>query len=72
MWLESGLGLARLEPFLELAADRLAARQDGVVARAARRQLHEPHAVVTFSVTASVRSGLVQGPQAVALPLSPH
>ena len=70
--LESGLGLARVEALLELPADRLAARQDRFVPHAARRQLDQPDVLVTFSVAAGVRGGLVEGPQAISLPPSPH
>ena len=43
-----------------------------LVPRPAWRQLHEPDVLVTLAVAASVRGGLVQSAQAVALSLSPH
>jgi hypothetical protein len=70
--LHGRLGLAGVEPLLEVAADRLAAREDGLVPDAARRELHDADVLVALAVTASVRRGLVEGPKAVALPLSPH
>jgi hypothetical protein len=70
--LEGGLGLARVEPLFELATDELAAREHVFVAHSAWRQLHEPDVLVTLSMAARVRRSLIQGPQAVALPPSPH
>jgi len=70
--LESRLRLSRVEPLLELLADRLAAREDLLVPHTARRQLHEPDVLVALAMAASVRCGLVEGPQAVSLPPSPH
>src|SRR5262249_49969629 len=49
-----------------------AAREHGVVPLAARWQLHETDVVVAVAMTACVRGSLVEGPKAVALPLSPH
>jgi len=70
--LHGRLGLARIQAVLEVASNRLAARQHGVVAHAAGRELHDADVLVAVTVTASVGRGLVQGPKAVALPLSPH
>ena len=67
-----GFRLARVETRLEVAADALAAREDGLVARAARGELHDADVVVAVAMAACVRSGLIEGPKAVALPLSPH
>jgi hypothetical protein len=67
---ERGLGLAGVEASLEVAPYRLPAREDEVVARPARWELHDPDVVVTFPVTAGVRCGLVEGSQTVALPPS--
>ena len=66
------LGVARVEALLEVAADALAAREHGLVPHTTGRELHEPHVLVAVAVTASVCGGLIQGPKAVALPLSPH
>ena len=70
--LERRLGLARVQSLLELAADRLAAREHRLVAHAAGRELHDADVVVPVSVAAGIGRGLVEGPQAVTLPLSPH
>ena len=67
-----GLGLTSVEAGLEVAADVLAAREYRVVPDAPRRQLHDADVVVAVAVAARVRSGLIEGPKAVALPLSPH
>ncbi|HSF61325.1 MAG TPA: hypothetical protein VLA69_06490, partial [Gaiellaceae bacterium] len=67
-----GLGLAQVQSLLEVAPNALAARKHGVVAHAARRQLHDADVVVALAVAARVRGGLIEGPKAVALPLSPH
>lgn len=66
------LRLAGVEPVLELATNRLAAREHVLIASSAGRQLHEADVLVTVAMAASVRRGLVEGPQAVAIPLSPH
>ena len=66
------LRLPRLEPLLEVAADALAAREDGLEAHAAGRELHDLHVAGAIAVTARVRGRLVEGPEALPLPLSPH
>lgn len=71
-FLRRGFGLARVETVLEVAANTLAAREHGLVAHSAGRQFHDPDVIVALSVAASVCRGLVVGPKAVALPLSPH
>ena len=65
---ERGLGLAGVEPVLEAAPDRLAAREDRLVAKTPGRQLHDADVVVTFPVAACIRCGLVERSQTVALP----
>jgi hypothetical protein len=70
--LESRLRFPRVETVLEVAADRLSARKDALVPGPARRELHEADVLVTVAMAARVRCGLVEGPQAVAIPLSPH
>src|SRR6188474_2374022 len=67
-----GLGLARVEACLEVAPDALTAREHRFVANASRRELHDPHVLVAVAVAARVCGGLIEGPKAVALPLSPH
>jgi len=67
-----GFRLARVEAGLEVAADALAAREHGLVARASRRKLHDPDILVAVAMAARVGGGLIEGPKAVALPLSPH
>jgi hypothetical protein len=69
---ERRLRLARVEPFLELASDELAAREHVLEAHSPRRQLHDPHVVVAVAVAAGVRRGLIEDPQAVTLPPTPH
>jgi hypothetical protein len=69
---ERGLGLARIEPRLEILPDRFAVREHRLVTGAAGRQLDKAYVVVPLSVAAGVRCSLVKGPQAVALPPSPH
>src|SRR5712691_3141999 len=66
------LGLARVETVLEIAADVLPAREHGIVVDAPRRELDEPYVLVAVAMAAGVRCGLVEGPQAVTLALSPH
>src|SRR4249920_2693462 len=70
--LEGGLGLARVESLLEVAPDALTTREHCLVAQSAGRELHDADVVVTVAMTARVRRGLVEGPQAVALPPSEH
>ena len=70
--LQRRFGLAGVEPGLELAANRLPAREHALVADPPRGQLHEPDVLVALTMAAGVRRGLVEGPQAVAIPLSPH
>ena len=67
-----GFGLARVEAGLEVAADALAAREHGLVAHAPWGKGYDADVVVSVAVAARVRSGLIEGPKAVALPLSPH
>jgi hypothetical protein len=64
--------LARVETRLEVAPDALAAREHGLVARTAWGKVHDADVVVAIAVAARVCGGLIQGPKAVALPLSPH
>jgi hypothetical protein len=65
---ERGLGLACVEPGLEVLSDRLAARENRVVAEAAGRELDETDVVIPLPVAARVRCGLVERSQTVALP----
>jgi hypothetical protein len=67
-----GFRLARVELRLEVASNRLAVGEHGVIADATGWQLHDPDVVVAVAVTARVRSSLIEWPKAVALPLSPH
>src|SRR6476469_7331410 len=67
-----GFRLARVEARLEVAADALAAREHGFVAHPTRGQLHDADVFVAVAVAARVCSSLIEGPKAVALPLSPH
>ena len=70
--LDGRIGLARVEPFLEVLAYRLSVREHGLVACAPGRELHDADVLVPVTVAAGVRRRLVEGPKAVALPLSPH
>ncbi len=70
--LERGFGLARVQARLEVSPDALAVRQHGFVAHSARRELHDADVLVAVAVAARVRGSLIEGPKAVALPLSPH
>ena len=67
-----GFRFARVETRLEVAPDALAAGQHGLVARAPWGKIHDADVVVAIAVAARVCGGLIQGPKAVALPLSPH
>ena len=67
-----GFRLACVETRLEVAADALAAREDRLVTGAARGELHDAHVVVAVAVAARICGSLIEGPKAVALPLSPH
>ena len=67
-----GFRFARVEARLEVAPDALAAGQHGLVARAPWGKIHDADVVVAIAVAARVCGGLIQGPKAVALPLSPH
>ena len=60
VWSLGALGLARVEPFLEEDAQLLAGREHVLVARPARRQLHDPNVVVPVAVTASVGSCFIE------------
>ena len=60
-----------VDPRLEAATDVLARREQCVVADAPRRELHDPHGLVTIAVTACVRSRLVERPQAIAITPKP-
>ena len=64
--------LARVEPCLEVPADRLAVREDRVVAHASRRELHDPHVVVALAMAARVRRSLVKGAQTIAFSPPQH
>jgi hypothetical protein len=66
------LRFARVQPSLEVSPDALSVRQHRLVADTPRRQLHDADVLVALSVTARVCSSLIEGPKAVALPLSPH
>ena len=68
----NGLGLPRVEAYLEVAPDALTAREHRFVANASRRELHDADVLVAVAVAARVCGGLIEGPKAVALPLSPH
>ena len=70
--LEGGLWLARVETLLEVAPDRFAIGEHGLVTETTGRELYDADVVVTLAMTARVRRGLVEGPQAVALPPSEH
>jgi len=70
--LDGRLGLARVEALLEVATDDFAAREHRIVAQPAGRELHDADVVVPFAMTARVGRGLVESPQAVALPPSPQ
>jgi hypothetical protein len=70
--LDGGLGLAQVESLLEIAPNALAAREHSFVTHTARRKLHDPDVVVALAMAAGVRGSLIEGPKAVALPLSPH
>src|SRR5687768_11576200 len=71
MWLER-FRLSGVESCLEVPPDGLTTREHRLVADAPRRQLHDPDVVVPVAVAARVCGGLIEGPKAVALPLSPH
>lgn len=68
----NGFRLAGVELRLEVATDGLAARQHGLVPDTPRRKLHDADVLVSVAVAARVRGSLIEGPKAVALPLSPH
>jgi len=65
------VGVAGIEAALEAAADVLARGEQGVIAGAARRELHDPHRFVPVTVTACIRGSLVEGPQAFAFATQP-
>ena len=67
-----GFRFARVETRLEVAPDALAAREHGLVARTAWGEVHDADVVVAVAVAARVSGSLIEGPKAVALPLSPH
>lgn len=66
------LRLASVDALLEVAPDLLSAREDRVVAQATGWELDKANVFVAVAMAAGIGGGLVEGPQAVSLCLSPH
>jgi len=66
-----GLGLTPVDPGLEAEPDLLTRGEQGVVADAAGRELHDADRFIAIAVAACIRRRLVEGPQAIAFPMEP-
>src|SRR3954451_18237187 len=65
------VGVAAVDPGLEAAANLLAGCKQRVVARTARRELHDPHGLIAVAVAARVGRRLAEGAQAIVLSPEP-